>query len=116
VASTGNACRGGDDGKQWRRDGSTNNSDGMARGRRKGTGTQGAKPCWWVSNGEATGQVVAGGERADSLITGVGEGADKRGRVGKERESGCRGRVGAADVWGWASSGVVRARAGGGPS
>jgi hypothetical protein len=75
VASTGDACRGGDDGAQWRRDGSTDGGDGMARGRRNGTGTQGAKPCWWVSNGEATGRAVAGGERADSLITGVGEGA-----------------------------------------
>jgi hypothetical protein len=28
-------------------------------------------------NGEATGRAVAGGECADSLITGAGEGADK---------------------------------------
>jgi hypothetical protein len=45
VASTGDACRGGDDGTQWRRDGSAGGGDGMARGRRKGIGTQGAKPC-----------------------------------------------------------------------
>jgi hypothetical protein len=86
VVSTGDACRGGDDGTQWQRDGSVDGGDGMARGRRKGTGTQGAKPWWWVSNGEATGRAVAGGKRVDSLITGAGEGADKRGWVDGERE------------------------------
>jgi hypothetical protein len=115
VAST-------DDGTQWRWDGSTDGGDDMARGRRKGIGTQGTKPCWWVSNGEATGRAVAGGERADSLITSAGEGADKRGRVGKERER-MRGkgrsgsRVGPGWQWRgagacgrWAELGLGRAR------
>jgi hypothetical protein len=39
--------------------------DGMAWGRRKRTGTQGAKPCWWESIGEETGRTVAGDERVD---------------------------------------------------
>jgi hypothetical protein len=67
-------------------------------------------------NGEATGRATAGGERADSLITGEGEGADKRGPPAKERAiTRERGRA-------WLTGGAgltvsaVRARAGGGTS
>jgi hypothetical protein len=79
----------------------------MPRGRRKGTGTQGTKPCWCVSNGEATGRAVAGGEHADSLITGAGEGADKRGRVDRERED-----AGKGEEWLTCGAGLVVARRG----
>jgi hypothetical protein len=80
VASTGDACHGDDDGVQWRWDGLGSRGDGMARGRRKGTGMQGAKPCWWASNGEETGRTVADDERIDGrsrareegLMSGVG--------------------------------------------
>jgi hypothetical protein len=94
-------------GTQWRRDGSVDGGDGMARGRHKGTGTQGAKPCWWVSNGEVTGRVVAGGDRVDSRSRArERERANKRGPPARERAivreeggrgqavSGERGRVG----------------------
>jgi hypothetical protein len=73
VTSTGDACRGGDDGAQRRRDGSGRRGDVMARGRRKGTGTQGTKPCWWMSNGEATGRAVVGDDRVDSRSRARGE-------------------------------------------
>jgi hypothetical protein len=72
VASTGDACRGGDDGAQWwRRDGS---------GRRKAPNRAGER-----DNGEATGRAVADGERVDSLITGEGRVADKRGPLARGR-------------------------------
>jgi hypothetical protein len=72
VASTSDACRDGDDGAQWwRRDGS---------GRHKAPNRAGER-----DNGEATGWVVAGGKRADSLITGEGRVADKRGPLARGR-------------------------------
>jgi hypothetical protein len=47
-------------------------------------------------NGEATGRAVAGGDRADSLLTGEGRVADKRGPLarGGEREGRGKGRSG----------------------
>jgi hypothetical protein len=42
--------------------------DGMARS--QGAGTQGTKPCWWVSNGEETGQAMVGDDRSRWPITG----------------------------------------------
>jgi hypothetical protein len=59
--------------------------DGMARGRRKGTGMQGTKPCWWMSNGEETGRTVAGDECVDGQSRARGEGADEQGRAVRER-------------------------------
>jgi hypothetical protein len=103
VASTGDDCRG-DDGAQWRQDGS---------GLRKGTGTQGAKPCWWMSNGEVTGRAVPA-VIASIADHGRGERADKRGPPARERAI-KRGRAGAAVGQGRAVSGR-RGRAGGGPS
>jgi hypothetical protein len=102
VASTSDACRGGDDGTQWRRDCS---GRGVATGRLGHSAWRRKAPNRAVErvNGEATGQTVAGGDRADSLITGAGEGADKRGQV--DREIRCGERAGAADGWGWAGSG-----------
>jgi hypothetical protein len=61
---------------------------GMARGRRKGTRTQGAKPCWRVSNGEETGRTVAGDERVDGRSRAREEGLTS-GVGPSERESGC---------------------------
>ena len=64
-------------------------------------------------NGEATGQTVAGGERADSLVTGEG----KKGLIGGARlleranARGGGGRAGVAGWWGRADSGMSRARA-----
>jgi hypothetical protein len=101
VASTGDACRGSDDGKQWRRDGSADGDDGMAWGRRKETGTQGTEPCWWVSNGEATGRAVAGGDRVHSRSR-ARERADRRGPPARERAI---VRAGMADGRGRAASG-----------
>jgi hypothetical protein len=43
-------------------------------------------------NGEAMGRPVAGGDRAESLITGAGEGADKRGRVDRGGADAGRGQ------------------------
>jgi hypothetical protein len=68
--------------------------DEMARGRRKGTGTQGAKPCWWVSNGEEMGWTVAGDDRVDGRSRARGEGANERGWVVRERERAGVGRRG----------------------
>jgi hypothetical protein len=68
------------DGTAW-----ADGGDGMARGKHKGTGTQGAKPCWWVSNGKETGRTVAGDERVDGRSRARGEGADERGRAIRER-------------------------------
>jgi hypothetical protein len=42
-------------------------------------------------NGEAMGWAVASGDRVDSLITGMGEAADKRGRVDRGRADAGRG-------------------------
>jgi hypothetical protein len=84
-ASTGEACRGGDDGAQWwRRDGSgqtvvTGRLDHSARGRK-------APIC--IServNGEAMGRAVAGGERVDGRSRARGKGADKQGPPARER-------------------------------
>jgi hypothetical protein len=85
VASTGEACRGGDDGAQWwRRDGSgqavaTGWLDHSARGRKVSicAGEQ--------VNGEETGQAVAGGEHVDGRSRARGKGADKRGPPARER-------------------------------
>jgi hypothetical protein len=67
-------------------------------------------------NGEATGWAVADSERADSLITGEGEGADKQGPPARERavarERGRAWLTGGAGL----TVGAARARAGGGPS
>jgi hypothetical protein len=67
-------------------------------------------------NGEATGQAVAGGKRADRLITGEGEGADKQGPPARERavvrERGRARLTGGAGL----TVGMARACAGGGPS
>jgi hypothetical protein len=87
--------------------------DRMARGMRKGTGTQGAKPCWWMSNGEVTGRAVPA-VIASIADHGRGERADKRGPPAGERAI-KRGRAGAAVGQGRAVSGR-RGRAGGGPS
>jgi hypothetical protein len=43
-------------------------------------------------NGEAMRRAVAGGDCADSLITGAGEGADKRGQVDRGRTGAGRGQ------------------------
>jgi hypothetical protein len=102
VASTGDACRGGDDGAQWwQRDGS---------GKRKAPNRAGER-----DNGEAMQWAVAGGERADSLITGEGRVADKRGllargrAVARERERArLMGGVGSSARGGECGTGVGR--------
>jgi hypothetical protein len=59
---------------------------------------------------------MAGGERANSLITGAGEGANKRGRVDRERER-MWGKVQERLTCGAGlAMGEAWARAGGGPS
>jgi hypothetical protein len=87
----------------------------MARGRRKGIGTQGAKPCWWVSNGEETGRTVAGDERVDGRSRARGEGVDERGQVDRERAD--AGKVQERLTCGAGLAvGAVQARAEGGSS
>jgi hypothetical protein len=78
----------GGDGMAW-----AGGGDGMARS--QGTGTQGAKPCWWVSNGEETGRAVAGDGRVvgrsrareRGLTSGTGLSMEERVR-GRKRECG----------------------------
>jgi hypothetical protein len=114
VASTSDAYRGGDDGAQWwRRDSSGIWGDGMARA---GAGRQGRKAPNLAGervNGAATGRVVAGSDRADSLITGVRERLTSG--VGLTEGEQMRGRGQERPTCGVGLSGGC-GRAGGGPS
>jgi hypothetical protein len=75
VASTGDACRDGDDGAQWwRQDGLGRWGDGMARAGTRRQGRKAPNLAGERVNGEAMRRVVADGDRVDSLITGVREG------------------------------------------
>jgi hypothetical protein len=93
------ACHGGDDGTQWRRDGSGRRGvkgrlGHSARGR-KVPNRAGERV-----NGEATGRTVAGAERADSLVTGEGEKGLTGGAHLPERGRSRGSEGGAADGWG----------------
>jgi hypothetical protein len=63
VACTGEACCDGDDGITVVATGWLGAGDGDGMARSQCAGTQGAKPCWWASNGEETGWAVAGDDR-----------------------------------------------------
>jgi hypothetical protein len=114
VASTGDASRGGDDGaKWWRRDGSGRPGDGMARAGTRRQGRKAPNLAGERINGEATGRVVAGGDRADSLIMGAREGLTSG--VGLTEGERMRGRGQERPTCGVGLSGGC-GRAGGGPS
>jgi hypothetical protein len=90
VASTSEACCGGDDGAQWRRrDGS---GQAVATGR-LGHSARGCKALTHAGervNGKETGRAVAGDERVDGGSRARGEGDDERDPPAREREGQAR--------------------------
>jgi hypothetical protein len=63
VACTGEVRCDDDDGGTVVATGWLGAGDGDGTARSQCVGTQGAKPCWWASNGKETGQTVAGEDR-----------------------------------------------------
>jgi hypothetical protein len=109
-ASTGEACRSGDDGaKWWRRDGSGHTvvTGWLGTGARRQFG-------WWRVMARGCGGAVAGGDRVDGRSQ-ARERELTSGACLLEEERGASGRGVAADGWGRPVSGrggVARARAG----
>jgi hypothetical protein len=93
VACIGEARCDGDDGGTVVATGWLGAGGGDGTARSQCARTQGAKPCWWVSNGEEMGQMVAGDDRVvgrsrareKGLTSGTGLSAEERARG---RESG----------------------------
>ena len=107
MASTGEACRGGDDGAQWwRRDGSgqTVVTGWLGTGARRQFG-------WWRVMARGCGGAVAGGDRVDSRSRARERELTSGARL-PEEERGASGRGVATDGWGRPVSG----RGGGGAS